>query len=178
MSRIGRKPVPIESGVKVDVQGQTVLVEGKLGKLSYDLTPEVSVSVEDNKVYVARENDERKSKAMHGTTRALIANMIEGVSKGYSRSLEVVGVGWTAKLQGKQVHLNLGYADTRIVDVPDNVKVEINASIIKVSSADKQAVGQLAARIRSHRKPEPYNGKGIKYTDEVIIRKQGKAFGG
>jgi len=178
MSRIGKQPVAIASGVKVDVQGRTVLVEGKLGKLDFEHHPLIDVAVDEGRVVVTRKNEERATKALHGTTRSLIANMIRGVSEGYARSLEITGVGWNAKLQGQKLALNVGYADTRYVDVPPGVAVEVNGPVIKVSGSSKQLVGQVAARIRGHRPPEPYNGKGIKYSDEVIIRKQGKAFSG
>ncbi len=180
MSRIGKKPVPIESGAKVSVHGRDVTVEGKNGRLAITHRPEVQVKVDDDAkhVIVERADDSRTARAMHGLTRSLIANMIEGVTKGYAKELEVVGVGWTAKLQGREVQLNVGYADTRKVAVPDGVTVEIKGQDIKVSGPDKQLVGQVAAQIRAHRKPEPYNGKGIKYKDEVILRKAGKAFAG
>ena len=180
MSRIGKKPVPIASGVTVKVNGSEVSVQGKLGTLTYGFRPEVSVSVdEDNKqVVVDRADDSRVAKAMHGLTRSLIANMIEGVVNGYKKELEITGVGWNAQVQGMKVNLNVGYADTRVVPIPEGVKVEVQGGTkISVTGIDKQKVGQCAAQIRSHRKPEPYNAKGIKYSDEVVTRKAGKAFG-
>lgn len=178
MSRIGKKPVPIEGGAAVSVTGNTVSVSKGDARLSYEHRPEVTVKVEDNQVIVERSDDTRNAKAMHGLTRSLIANMIEGVTKGYSKELEVVGVGWNARVQGMKVALNVGYADTREVPIPMGVKVEVEGQKIKVSGANKQLVGQCAAEIRAQRKPEPYNGKGIKYIDEVVARKQGKAFAG
>jgi large subunit ribosomal protein L6 len=180
MSRIGKKPIPLPENVKVAVNGTDVVVESGKNKLSFKTTPNVSVKVDSaaKTVVVERKNDDRFSRAMHGTVRARIANMIEGVTKGYVKELEVNGVGWTAKVAGTKVELVVGYADTRIVDFPTGVKVEVTQNRIKVSGADKQAVGQVAAEIRSHRPPEPYNGKGIKYVDEHIVRKQGKAFAG
>jgi large subunit ribosomal protein L6 len=180
MSRIGKKPIPIASGAKVSVRGRDVVVEAGNSRLNYTHRPEVTVRVDDaaNQVVVERSSDSRTARAMHGLTRALIANMIEGVTKGFSKELEVVGVGWTAKLQGNKVVLNVGYADAKEATVPPGVKVEIQQNKIKISGASKQLVGQLAAEIRAQRKPEPYNGKGIKYSDEVIVRKQGKAFAG
>jgi large subunit ribosomal protein L6 len=180
MSRIGKKPVPIEGGATVKLAGRTVTVTGKNGTLSYDHRPEVTVRVDDDakEVVIERENDSRNAKAMHGLTRSLIANMIQGVSTGYTKELEIVGVGWNAALKGRTVELNVGYADTRKVNVPDGVTVDVKSPNITITGADKQLVGQVAAQIRSHRKPEPYNGKGIKYRDETIIRKQGKAFAG
>lgn len=180
MSLIGKKPIPLEKGAKISVAGQTITVEGGKTRLTFDFDRELSVVIDDDAkhVLVTRVTESKKARAMHGTTRAIISNMIEGVTKGFVRELEVVGVGWNAQLQGKTVVLNVGYAHPRKVEVPDGVNVEIQQNKIKVSGPDKQLVGQTAAAIRSQRKPEPYNGKGIKYTDEVIIRKQGKAFAG
>lgn len=180
MSRIGKTPIPIASGVTVSVNGSDIQVQGKNATLTYSHRPEVSITVDTDakQVVVKRSNDSRTAKAMHGLTRALIANMVQGVANGYTRELEVNGVGWTARVQGKKVALNVGYADTREVDIPMGVNVEVNANRIKVTGADKQLVGQVAAQIRAHRPPEPYNGKGIKYLEERIIRKQGKAFAG
>lgn len=180
MSRIGKKPVPIEGGAKVAVAGRTVTVEAGSNRLSFTHRPEVSVRVDDaaRQVVVERAGDTRVHRAMHGLTRALIANMIQGVTKGFSRELEVVGVGWNARVQGRLVALNVGYADTREVGIPMGVNVEVEGNKIKVSGPDKQLVGQCAAEIRAQRKPEPYNGKGIKYIDEQITRKAGKAFAG
>jgi len=181
MSLIGKKPVPIASGATVKVTGAEVSVQGKLGMLTYTHRPEVAVSIDDDakQVVVERKNDSRTAKAMHGLTRALIANMIEGVTNGYKKELEITGVGWNAQVQGKQVNLNVGYADTRVVAIPDGVTVEVQGGTkITVTGYDKQKVGQCAAQIRGHRKPEPYNAKGIKYADETVSRKQGKAFAG
>lgn len=177
MSRVGNTPVAIAKGVDVAIKDRNVTVKGKGGSLAYQHRPEVDVKVEDGQVIVQRKKNDRASRAYHGLTRALINNMIVGVTDGFKRVLEVHGVGWTAALKGKTVELKVGYADTRIVDVPDGLNVAIQNNVITITGADKQAVGQLAARIRSHRKPEPYNGKGIKYDDEVIVRKEGKAFG-
>ncbi|MFP4144515.1 MAG: 50S ribosomal protein L6 [Phycisphaeraceae bacterium] len=178
MSRIGKKPIAITGGAKVSVSDREVVVEGKGGRLSYTHEPLVSVRVEDDQVIVERQDDSRPAKSLHGLTRSLIANMIQGVTEGYSKELEITGVGWNAQLQGQQIALNVGYADTRRVDIPTGVTVEVNQNRIKVSGADKQQVGQVAARIRDQRRPEPYNGKGITYVGEQIIRKQGKAFSG
>ena len=179
MSRIGKKPVPITDGAAVKVNGNEVVVSKGNSSLNFTHRPEVTVKVDDEakKVIVERIDDSRVAKAMHGTTRTMIANMIEGVTKGYTKQLEIVGVGWNAKQQGMEVHLNVGYADTRKVPIPAGVEVKIDGQKLTISGADKQKVGECAAWIRSHRKPEPYNGKGIRYADEVITRKQGKAFG-
>jgi large subunit ribosomal protein L6 len=180
MSRIGKKPIPLPDNVKVAVNGRDVVVESGKNKLTFTTLPEVKVKVDATakSLVIERTSDARFARAMHGTTRARIANMIEGVTKGFAKELEINGVGWTAKLQGMKVMLAVGYADVREVVVPAGVKVEIVQNRIKVSGPDKQSVGQTAAEIRSHRPPEPYNGKGIKYVDETIVRKQGKAFAG
>jgi large subunit ribosomal protein L6 len=182
MSRIARKPVMIPSGVKVAVNAaaRTVNLEGPKGKLSLKYRPEVGVKVEGSQVEVTMDPalvDVGGNRAFWGTTRALIATGIEGVLKGYERKLEIVGVGWGARVQGKKLVLTVGFANTLDVSIPDGVKVEVNQTMVTVSGPDKQAVGEFAAKCRAKRKPEPYNGKGIKYVDEVIQRKQGKAFG-
>jgi large subunit ribosomal protein L6 len=182
MSRIARKPVMIPSGVKVAVNAsaRTVSLEGPKGKLSLKYRPEVGVKVEGSNVEVTMDPalvDVGGNRAFWGTTRALIATGIEGVLKGYERKLEIVGVGWGARVQGKKLVLTVGFANTLDVAIPDGVKVEVNQTMVTVSGPDKQAVGEFAAKCRAKRKPEPYNGKGIKYVDEVIQRKQGKAFG-
>lgn len=180
MSRIGKKPIPIASGVTIKVAGREISVQGKLGTLTYTHRPEVTVKVDEDQkqVEVTRRDDSRIARAMHGLTRSLVANMIQGVTEGYRKDLEISGVGWNAAVQGRKVNLNVGYADTRVVPIPEGVTVEIQGGTrIAVTGSDKQKVGQCAAQIRSHRKPEPYNAKGIKYSDEVVVRKQGKAFG-
>jgi large subunit ribosomal protein L6 len=182
MSRIARKPVMIPSGVKVAVNAsaRTVNFEGPKGKLSMSFRPEVGVKVEGSKVEVTMDPalvDVGSNKAFWGTTRALIATAVDGVLKGYEKKLEIIGVGWGARVQGKKLVLTVGYANTLDVAIPDGVKVEVNQTMVTVSGPDKQAVGQFASKCRALRKPEPYNGKGIKYFDEVIQRKQGKAFG-
>ena len=180
MSRIGKKLIAIPDGVKVSISGREVVVQGGKDSLSMTHRPEVTVRVDEQAktVEVERGAEDRTSRAMHGLTRSLINNMVEGVSRGFSKELEIVGVGWTAKVQGMKLNLNIGFADTRVVDILPGVSVEVQGQRVKVSGADKQAVGQLAAQIRRLRKPEPYNGKGIKYTDERVVRKQGKAFVG
>ena len=178
MSRIGKKPIAIPDKVKVTVSSQTVTVDGGKSKLSFTFKPLVSVKVDKIGVVVERQGDSREARALHGTTRALIANMIKGVTTGFAKELEVVGVGWSAALKGQSLELNVGYADPRVVPIPAGLKVEVAQNKIKVSGPDKQVVGQFAAVVRSQRPPEPYNGKGIKYSDERIVRKQGKAFAG
>jgi len=180
VSRNGKKPVEVAKGVTVKVNGDQVAVSGPKGNLSITTRPEVKVKLSDDgkKVSVERAVDTRLARAMHGTTRALIQNMVEGCAQGYTKELRIIGVGWSANLKGNKVELNVGYADTRVVEVPAGLVCDVKGQDIKITGADKQAVGQLAAKIRQHRKPEPYNGKGIMYLGEKILRKQGKAFGG
>lgn len=180
MSRNGKKPVTIAKGVTVKVSGDEVAVSGPKGNLSFNTKPEVKVTLSDDgkEVSVERTGETRFARAMHGTTRSIINNMVTGVAEGYTKELKIVGVGWSAALKGNKVELNVGYADTRVVEVPQGVTAEVKGQDIKISGPDKQLVGEVAAKIREHRKPEPYNGKGIMYTTEKVLRKQGKAFGG
>ncbi len=179
MSRIGKQPVAIPSGVKVDVSGSTVTVEGPKGKLDITHRPEVSVAVEGSDVQVTRKGDSKPARAYHGLTRSLISNMIEGVTNGFKKSLDIVGVGWQAKLNGRQLSLQVGYCHTVDFETPDGLTVNIpNPQRIEVIGIDKQAVGEFAARVRASRKPEPYNGKGVRYEGERIVRKAGKSFVG
>ncbi|MFM8401075.1 MAG: 50S ribosomal protein L6 [Pirellula sp.] len=178
MSRIGRKPVEIPAGVKVAVEGNTVNVEGPKGKLSFVHRDEITVDVaQDGKtVNVARGNDERMSRALHGLTRALINNMVLGVKNGYEKKLEVQGVGYQASVKDKVLTLRVGYANEIKLPIPEGLNVVCpDNTHINVSGCDKQAVGQFAAYVRSMRKPEPYNGKGVRYVGEVVKIKQGKS---
>lgn len=182
MSRIGVKPISVPAGVKVSIKDGVVNVEGPKGKLSMRCRPEVLVTWAESEKSIKcaipdAAKDDRFSRACWGTTRALIRNMIDGVSKGYERSLEVVGVGWTAAVQGKKLKLTLGFASPVMLDIPDGLTVTVEKQFVKIAGPDKQRVGQFAASMRSTRKPEPYNGKGVKYVEEVIQRKQGKQFG-
>jgi len=170
--------VTIESGAKVSLSGRTVEVEGPKGKLSFEHRPEVSVTVneEDKQVVVSRENDERTARELHGLTRALIANMVEGVTKGYERKLEVVGVGYLAAIQGDILQLRVGYANELHRKIPKDLSVTCpDQTHIVVQGCDKQQVGQFAAEVRSLRKPEPYKGKGIRYQGEQVKIKPGKS---
>lgn len=177
MSRIGKTPIAVTDGAKVVIEGRKVSVSGKLGSLEFHHRPEVQVALEEGSIVVTRSGDNKTARAYHGLTRSLVANMIEGVTKGFVKELEVAGVGYVATMKGpKQIDLKVGFADTRSVSIPDGVSCEVNGVRIKISGFDKQLVGQTAAAIRAERKPEPYNGKGIRYIDEVILRKQGKAF--
>jgi large subunit ribosomal protein L6 len=186
MSRIGRKPVSIPDKVKVTVKDHVVTVTGPQGTLTVPFNSEVQVSVDEaaKAVTVAidevKHKDNRQVRALWGTTRALINSACIGASKGYEKSLEVVGVGWNASVAGTKLKLVVGYANPVMMDIPKDVKVvldEKNKQIVRVSGPNKQAVGMFASAMRSKRKPEPYNGKGIKYTTETIKRKSGKAFG-
>lgn len=183
MSRIGKKPISVPGNVKVNLSGQSISVEGPKGTLSYDFRPEVDVSYDDGDKSISVSMDEaliakkRSNGAYWGTTRSLINNMIDGVTKGYEKKLQVVGVGWTASVNGNKLALKVGYANVIEMPIPAGLNVTAEKQIITVTGADKQAVGHFAASTRAKRKPEPYNGKGIKYLDEVIQRKQGKAFG-
>ena len=178
MSRIGKKPVALPSGVTVEVAGNKITVKGPKGELSYEHLPEVSLIIEEDKVIVNRKDDEAQSRARHGLTRQLVANMIEGVSKGYEKKLEIIGVGYKAQAKGKSVTLNLGHSHSIEYPAPEGVDIsqdEKNKQILIISGIDKQLVGQAAADIRSFRKPEPYKGKGVRYIDEDVRRKPGKA---
>lgn len=183
MSRIGKKAVPVPAGVKIAVKDRTVNVEGPKGKLNLTFRPEVKVAFaeSDKVVNVALADgytaENKEANAYWGSTRAHIRNMIEGVTKGYEKNLEVVGVGWQATLAGKQLKLVVGFANPIMLDIPTGVTVTVDKAFVKVVGPDKQMVGQFASSMRAVRKPEPYNGKGIKYTDEVVKRKQGKQFG-
>ena len=178
MSRIGKKPVPIGKA-KVTVNNQKINVEGPKGKLELNVHPLIKVANQDGNLVVTRPDDEKQSKALHGLTRALLANMIEGVTNGYRKALEIQGVGYKAEQRGKNLVLSVGYANPVTVAIPGNVTVALDgANKIEVTGADKQAVGEFAARVRKIRKPEPYKGKGIRYEGEQVKIKPGKAFAG
>ena len=179
MSRIGNNPVVIPDGVTVEVKDNVITVKGKMGELTQDFT-DVSVKVEDGNVMVERAADSKTEKSKHGLYRALINNMITGVSHGWTKELELVGVGYRASNQGQKLDLALGFSHNIIMDLAPEVKVETISEkgknpIVKLTSHDKQLVGQVAAKIRSFRKPEPYKGKGIKFVGELIRRKAGKS---
>ncbi|GGA53796.1 50S ribosomal protein L6 [Kroppenstedtia guangzhouensis] len=175
MSRIGRKPIAIPNGVEVKVNGAEVTVKGPKGTLTRTLSPEISIKVEENQVIVERPSDHRKHRALHGTIRSLVANMVEGVTNGFSKTLELVGVGYRAQKKGNKVVLNVGYSHPVEVDPLDGIELDVPSQTqIVVKGIDKEKVGAQAANIRAHREPEPYKGKGIKYSDERIRRKEGK----
>ena len=178
MSRIGKLPIAIPSGVKVAVETSEVRLEGPKGKLRTSIPSGVSVKVEGNLVRVGRANDERKLRALHGLTRKLIANMAQGVSSGFTRVLDINGVGYRAEVKGQEIHMTLGYSHPVVFPLPVGVTAAVERQIvITLSGADRQVLGETAAKIRDLRGPEPYKGKGIKYREEVIKRKAGKAVG-
>jgi large subunit ribosomal protein L6 len=176
MSRIGKQPVPIPDKVKVDVKDMTVHVEGPKGKVTKTFAPVVKIAITDKKVVVSpTEDDSRFAKAMYGTVRSVIAGMVKGASAGYSKELEIQGVGFKANLKGKQLDLALGYSHPILMDIPDGIKVTVtDQTKLKVEGADKQLVGAVTAEIRSYYPPEPYKGKGVRIVGERVRRKEGK----
>jgi len=177
VSRVGKKPIKIKD-VTITQSGNTIKVKGKLGELERTIHPNIKVEIKENELIVSRPNDWKENRAFHGLSRALIQNMVTGVSEGFSKTLEIVGVGYRAELKDKNLFLNIGYSHPIYFLPPDEIKLEVPVTTqIKVSGVDKELVGLVAAKIRSFRKPEPYKGKGIKYSDEVILRKAGKTAG-
>jgi large subunit ribosomal protein L6 len=179
MSRIGKNPITITEGANVTLEGSTITVKGKLGELSQDIDSGVTVNIKDNLITFTRDSDHKDHRSKHGLYRALVANMIEGVTKGYSKKLELRGVGYRATTQGQNLDISTGYSHNIVFDIPAEIKVVAEtekgkAPIITVSGCDKQLVGAVAARIRAERKPEPYKGKGIRYVDEYVRKKAGK----
>ncbi len=180
MSRIGKKPVQVPKGVKVAVADRRVSVEGPKGRLEWTHRPEVTVNADDKAVSVSIDEallEDRRARALWGTTRALINNMMTGVTQGYEKKMEIVGVGWTAAVNGPKLKLNVGYANPIEMPIPQGLSVAVEKQLITITGPDKQAVGQFAAAARAKRPPEPYNGKGIRYAGEVIRKKEGKQFG-
>ncbi len=178
MSRIGRLPVAIPDGVKVALEGGVVRVEGPKGKLRTEVPAGIQVKIEGNQLRVGREAEERKIRAIHGLTRKLIANMVEGVSRGFSRVLEINGVGYRAEVKGTELHLTLGFSHPVVFPLPPGVTATVDRQVIvTLHGADREILGKTAAMMRGLRPPEPYKGKGIKYREEVIRRKAGKAVG-
>jgi large subunit ribosomal protein L6 len=175
MSRVGKNPVTVPKGVTVDIAGRTLKAKGKLGELSLDLSEQVDVALEDGHVTVKPANDSKQSRVMWGTVRNLVRNMVVGVADGFTKQLEINGVGYRAAVQGKVLQLQLGYSHDVNYPIPADVAIKCEKpTAITITGADKQRVGQVAAEIRAYRKPEPYKGKGIKYADEHIRRKEGK----
>ena len=176
MSRIGRLPITVPQGVDVTLDGERITVKGPRGELSRELVPEMHVVQEDGALRVERPDDEKRSRALHGLTRTLVANMVVGVTDGYRKGLEITGVGYRAQLVGRKLQLNLGYSHPVEIDPPAGIAFEIdNPTRLSVTGIDKELVGHVAARVRATRKPEPYKGKGVRYAGEVIRRKAGKA---
>jgi large subunit ribosomal protein L6 len=175
MSRIGRLPVAIPAKVRVEVQGRTLRAEGPKGKLSFELPKRTSAVVENGQVKVSRDGDDAEAKARHGLARAIVNNMVQGVSMGFMKRLEIVGVGFKAAVSGKAVTLNLGYSHPIVYAIPDQVKVTVEDNTkITVEGPSKEVVGEVAAELRSFYPPEPYKGKGVRYVGEHIVRKEGK----
>lgn len=175
MSRIGKLPIEIPSGVTITVDQGMVKVQGPKGELSQEVLPEVAIKIEDNQLTVSRKSDEKIARAQHGLMRSLINNMVVGVTKGFEKKLEVNGVGFRVKGGGQQLEMSLGFSHPVKYEAPQGIDIKVEKMNITVSGINKQQVGQVAAEIRSLKKPEPYKGKGIKYADEQIIRKAGKA---
>lgn len=177
MSRVGKKPIPMPAKVAVEIDGQAVTVKGPKGELSLTMLPSVSASLEDGNLVISRASDSRTDRAVHGLTRALVNNMVTGVSTGFTRTLIVEGVGYTGEVRGKDLVMKLGFSHEIVVAPPENISFEVegrNPTTVRVKGIDKQVVGQVAADIRKLRPPEPYLGKGVRYSDEVIRRKVGK----
>jgi large subunit ribosomal protein L6 len=175
MSRVGRSPIEIPSGVTVTVDGRTVKAKGPKGELSTEIVGDIAVSVEGNVVNVSRNTETKLTRSLHGTMRALVANTVTGVSEGFLKNLDIIGVGYSAELQGKNLHLKLGFSHPCVFEPPAGIDIEVPAPTrIVVKGIDKQRVGQVAAEIRALRPPEPYKGKGIRYHDEYVRRKAGK----
>ncbi len=177
MSRIGRKPITIPAGVEVKLDSDnTITVKGPKGTLTKTMHPDMQIAVEGAEIIVTRPDDEKQHRSLHGLTRTLIANMVEGVTNGYSKELEIRGVGYRAQLQGKTLNMNLGYSHPVIIEPIDGITIEVPAqNKVVISGIDKQLVGHFAANVRFKRPPEPYKGAGIRYVDEVVKHKEGKA---
>lgn len=178
MSRVGNSPIAIPSGVKVDINGLNLKVTGPKGALELTLRPEVNLELADGQLVVKRPNEEQQTRAYHGMTRALINNMVKGVTEGFTRTLEIQGVGWRCNMQGNALNIQVGYSHPVVVEPPAGITYAVEGTnVINVTGVDLQAVGQAAADIRAIRKPEPYKGKGIRYRGERVRRKEGKAGG-
>ncbi|QQZ09564.1 50S ribosomal protein L6 [Heyndrickxia vini] len=175
MSRVGKKPIEIPSGVTVTLDGSNVTVKGPKGELTRSFSPDITINIEENVINITRPSDAKEHRALHGTTRALLANMVEGVSKGFEKSLELIGVGYRAQKQGNKLVLNVGYSHPVEFEAEDGLEIEVPANTkVIVKGTSKERVGALAANIRGVRPPEPYKGKGIRYEGEYVRRKEGK----
>ena len=175
MSRIGKQPIVIPAKVKVEVKGQKVLVEGPKGKLNWELPRRTSLKVAEGKIVVSREGDDAEAKALHGLSRALVNNMVRGVTEGFVKKLEIQGVGFKAAVQGKVVNMSLGYSHPINYEIPAQIKVTVEENTkVTIEGPDRQIVGRVAAELRAFYPPEPYKGKGVRYSDERVVRKEGK----
>ncbi|WP_398481275.1 50S ribosomal protein L6 [Tardiphaga sp.] len=175
MSRVGKKPVAIAAGVTANIEGQTVKMKGPKGALQFVVHDDVSVELKDGKITVAPRAETKRARSLYGTARAQISNLLEGVTKGFEKKLEITGVGYRAALQGKNLQLALGYSHDVVYQIPEGITITVpKPTEINVAGIDSQRVGQVAAEIRSYRPPEPYKGKGVRYSDEFIFRKEGK----
>jgi large subunit ribosomal protein L6 len=177
MSRVGKKPIPIPNGVTVSVADDLITVKGPKGQLQMDIHPAVKIAIEGSEVLCSRSDESRTSRAAHGLVRANAANMVRGVSEGFQRKLEINGVGYRAEVSGKKLTLQLGYSHPIEFPLPDGISAGVEKNVLTLNGIDKQALGLCAAKVRAFRPPEPYKGKGIKYAEETILRKVGKAAG-
>jgi large subunit ribosomal protein L6 len=178
MSRIGRKPIPIPAGVKIEVEGDLVRAQGPRGTLAQPVPPGLSAAVADGRIVIGREGHDRPMRALHGLVRSLVANMVSGVKEGFERKLEIIGIGYRAQLVGRNLQLSLGYSHPVTFPLPEGITAEVEKqTLVTLRGADKALLGETAARLRALRKPDPYKGKGIKYADEVLRRKVGKKAG-
>jgi len=175
MSRVGKNPVAVPSGVDVKIDGVIVTAKGKLGELSFRATEDVEITSEEGQIWVKPRNESKRARAMWGTARARISNLVQGVSEGFTKNMEITGTGYRASVQGSNLNLQLGFSHDVVYPIPQGITVKCERpTAISISGADKQAVGQMAAEIRAFRPPEPYKGKGVRYADEEILRKEGK----
>jgi large subunit ribosomal protein L6 len=179
MSRIGKQPIALPNKVEVKIQKTTVTVKGPKGQLVETFSPDMTITMENNEIVIERPSDLRHHKALHGLTRSLLSNMVQGVSEGFRKTLRIEGVGYQASVQGKNLQLKLGHSHDVVVEPPENISFDVpkdsRGTIIHIDGIDKQSVGQIAANVRGWRPPEPYKGKGVRYVDEIVRRKAGKA---
>ncbi len=178
MSRVGNSPISVPKEVSINIQGENISVSGPKGNLDFTFNSNIIVENNDNKIIVSRKFDSAQNRALHGTTRQMINNLVQGVNQGFSKKLELIGVGYQASMEGKRLKLQLGYSHDIFFDTPDEITITVEKNILKVEGINKQLVGAVAAKIRSFRKPEPYKGKGVRYIDEYVKIKQGKTVGG
>jgi large subunit ribosomal protein L6 len=175
MSRTGKKPIPVPKDVKVDLKDDLITVKGPKGELRRNIHPKIKISMKDDHILVSVDDEEKEARSLHGLFRVLLANMVTGVSKGFEVGLEIVGVGYRAELSGRKASFYLGYSHPIVFELPDGIDAEIEKTRITLKGIDKELLGRTAAKIRSFRKPEPYKGKGVRYAEEVVKRKAGKA---